>query len=254
MGDDAKMSASPSSSRWSDLGVRAASGVVMAVVGFALIWIGGWPFKITCIILGLVILWEWWGIVSKGSNPAPWIVPGIFYALLPVWALIYLRTGDYGLTPTGATEPKLTFILSIILLVIVTDVGAYFAGRMIGGPKLAPRISPKKTWAGFVGGIVLSVILCVFITIYILEFQQPTYVESDSPRVSVLPVFMLTVPLGIFLSIFSQIGDLFESWLKRKFNVKDSSNLIPGHGGVMDRLDGLIFVAPVAALIMYLAR
>jgi phosphatidate cytidylyltransferase len=249
MGDDVKMSASTSSSRWSDLGVRAASGVVMIVVAVALIWIGGWPFKIMCLLLGLIILWEWWRIVSHGKHLVAWMTPGVIYAALPTWALIYLRTGDHGFTAIPAGDPRLTIVLSVIAVVIATDIGAYFAGRTFGGPKLAPRISPKKTWAGFFGGILAAIAV-----VALLQFALPkissrfAHEESGVESISyALNAVLFSAPL----SVISQAGDLFESWLKRKFGVKDSSQLIPGHGGVMDRLDGLIFAASFVALYIY---
>lgn len=236
--------------KWSDLAVRAASGVVMAVAGFALIWIGGWPFKIMCLVLGGVIFWEWRQITGKNNRQWAWFLPGIVYAVLPTWALIYLRTGDHSFTPIPATAAGLAVVIAVVATVIATDVGAYFSGRMIGGPKLAPRISPKKTWAGFAGGIV-GAMLVIAILQYLLPALSSRFVVDPESGISVKDVVLNAILFSLPLSIVSQLGDLFESWLKRKFNVKDSSNLIPGHGGFMDRLDGLIFAASFLALFVY---
>ena len=118
-------------------------------------------------------------------------------------------------------------LMLVLLVVWVTDIGGYFAGRGIGGPKLWPRVSPKKTWAGAIGG-----------------FAASLAVAADLPRSGLGKTGPLLL-LGAVLSIVSQLGDLFESAVKRRFGVKDSSHIIPGHGGLMDRLDG--FVAAVVA-------
>jgi phosphatidate cytidylyltransferase len=234
-------------SNWSDLATRAASGIVMAVVAFVLVWIGGWPFNIMCILLGLLIFWEWYRITQKNGTDIPWLIAGLIYAIAPVAALIYLRNGDHGFTAIPSNDPRLAIVLAMIVVVVATDVGAYFSGRTIGGPKLAPRISPKKTWAGFFGGIIAAMIFLAAAEYY-LPFISTKFMLAD-PSDGAVSVFLLNAGLfALPVSVVSQIGDLFESWLKRKFDVKDSSQLIPGHGGVMDRLDGLIFAASFVAL------
>jgi phosphatidate cytidylyltransferase len=115
----------------------------------------------------------------------------------------------------------------------VTDIGAYFAGRSIGGPKLAPAVSPNKTWAGLIGGVVSALVLGLLLW----EFAGlPLQLACASP----------------ILAVIAQIGDLYESWLKRQAGVKDSGTILPGHGGVLDRLDGLVPVAPAAAALILL--
>jgi len=145
---------------------------------------------------------------------------GVLYCGLPVLALTFLRRQDGGL-----------LVFWALSLVWATDIGAFFAGRTIGGPKLAPRISPAKTWSGLIGGIVLATGLAL-----ILHLGKGLPI----PLVAATPL----------LAIVAQGGDLFESALKRRAGVKDSGHILPGHGGVLDRLDGLVPVAPVAALLV----
>jgi phosphatidate cytidylyltransferase len=116
-------------------------------------------------------------------------------------------------------------------LVWATDIGAFFAGRSIGGPKLAPKLSPNKTWAGLIGGIVAASLLAIVLHV---QYGLPWRMTLATP----------------FLAVLAQGGDLYESWLKRRAGVKDSGNILPGHGGLLDRLDGVVPVAPVAALLV----
>jgi phosphatidate cytidylyltransferase len=233
------MSKSASAHKWSDLSVRATSGVVMAAGALVLIWIGGWIFSIACLILGGIIAWEWLRITSRGPKNISMIGIGLLYALVPALCLIYLRT-LYREPVSYSVDIGRIALLTVVTTVIATDIGAYFAGRMIGGPKLAPKISPKKTWAGFLGGLASAIIIGLLIANYVRAIPLAADAARQLPIISIFQ--------SVILSISSQLGDLFESWLKRRYNVKDSSNLIPGHGGVMDRLDGLIFAAPVAVL------
>ena len=150
---------------------------------------------------------------------------GAVYVGLPVLALLILREQGNGRV----------LAFWAMALVWATDIGAYFAGRSIGGPKLAPAISPNKTWAGLGGGVVAAGV-----------FALALHSWAD------LPLRLAAVtPL---LAVLAQVGDLYESWLKRRAGVKDSGNVLPGHGGVLDRLDGLVPVAPVAALLVELPR
>ena len=153
----------------------------------------------------------------------PQLALGVVYCGLPVLALMIIRRQDEGIV----------FALWALALVWMTDIGGYFAGRAIGGPKLAPAISPNKTWAGLIGGVLLASLFGGFMHWY-----------------AGLPLRMtLTTPL---LAVLAQAGDLYESWLKRRAGAKDSGDLLPGHGGVLDRLDGLVPVAPVAAFLVLL--
>jgi phosphatidate cytidylyltransferase len=152
-----------------------------------------------------------------------WSAAGVYYAGLPAIALIAIRQDpDYGFHA----------ILYLFLVVWSADTGAFFTGRLIGGPKLAPKISPNKTWSGFIGGAVFACIAGVLFAAWFGHTSIPT-----------------VAALSIVLALISQGGDLGESFIKRFFGVKDTSGLIPGHGGVLDRLDGLVFAAIGAGLI-----
>jgi len=150
---------------------------------------------------------------------------GVLYAALPVIALGWLR-GD---EPLGFHTT-----LFVLLSVIVTDVGAYASGRTIGGPRLWPRVSPNKTWSGLIGGVAAAAFAGALFS---------WALGTGSPR-------WLAI-LGFFLGVIAQGGDLAESALKRHFGIKDSSDLIPGHGGVMDRMDGIVTASIAAAVIAF---
>jgi len=244
-----------------ELQLRIASAIVMIAVVLAATWFGGLAFKILAAGIGLLIYYEWstitrlaensiranafgWfsmavislnmlfgraeltvplfaGLVVTAAIPAflrrvSWWQPGgLFYAGLSAISLSAIRGED-----------SLGFIAMLFVFIVVwsTDILAYFVGRAIGGPKLAPKISPGKTWSGAIGGSVAGVIGGLLIAM--AHFQD---------------VGLWVTIVAFALSVASQIGDLFESFIKRRFGVKDSSRLIPGHGGVMDRVDGLVF-------------
>jgi phosphatidate cytidylyltransferase len=127
-------------------------------------------------------------------------------------------------------------VLFLFAVVWTTDIGAYFVGRALGGPKLVPWISPNKTWAGAIGGLLASVLVALVVA-----------------KMAALTSLFVLAMVAVVLSVLAQAGDLFESFLKRRFDAKDSSHLIPGHGGLMDRLDGFV-TASVAAAVIGLAR
>lgn len=165
--------------------------------------------------LGLIIL------VLIRSEKVGWTVAGFAYAAAALVASILVRVDS---------EHGLAALLLVLLIVWVTDIGGYFFGRGLGGPKLWPRVSPKKTWAGAVGGLLGSLLIAVIFVLLGYGKWLP---------------FLL---LAAFLSTVSQLGDLFESAVKRRFGVKDSSHLIPGHGGLLDRLDGYVAAVLFAVL------
>jgi phosphatidate cytidylyltransferase len=141
------------------------------------------------------------------------------------------------------------YVLLLAGVVVCTDTGAFFAGRAIGGPRIAPRISPSKTWAGLFGGMAAAA-LWTALAIAALRWGL-SGLSGVEPRLwpaVVSPEVGIAALVGAGLAVAAQIGDFFESWMKRRAGVKDSSNLIPGHGGVFDRVDGLLPVAIVAGL------
>ncbi|HEX8057284.1 MAG TPA: phosphatidate cytidylyltransferase [Novosphingobium sp.] len=208
----------------SDLGTRIVSAVVMLAAAGLAFWLGGWWWTGFVIVVGMGVLLEWANLVF-GFVPTPfrrglWLAAGLVYVGVAASMLAQLRheQGDgFMLLPM------------VLLGVIATDVGAYFAGRAIGGPKIAPKISPSKTWAGLGGGMVLA---------GLAEIALTTFVERGFDIRMALGVAVF----GALTAIVAQVGDFFESWMKRRAGVKDSSDLIPGHGGLFDRLDGLLAV------------
>lgn len=220
-------SAQEQPSPWAGLKTRAVSGAVLAAVALGALAAGGWLFTLLVIAAALVMKQEWDRLTPKNSRQ--WAIGGYAYVCIPAASLIWLRNISMDNSPQAGAW----MVLYVLLVVWATDIGAYFAGRRIGGPKLAPAISPGKTWAGLGGGIVAAAIaggLCANFTAY-------------------PPSFIAGMDLGIIMALVAQGGDLFESWLKRRAGVKDSGTLIPGHGGLLDRIDGLTFTLPFFALI-----
>jgi phosphatidate cytidylyltransferase len=203
----------------SNLTLRIASAAVLAPIAIGAAYLGGWPFAIFWTVAAGAVLWEWQKLVS---GPI-WIVAGFGYAGVLLAAPVILRH-----------DPALGLLAIILLFAIVwtTDVLGYFAGRAIGGPKLMPAVSPKKTWSGAIAGALGAMIVAVLVARLFGTFNG-----------------VAIAGIALLLSIFSQAGDLLESWIKRQFGAKDSSHLIPGHGGVMDRLDGFWAAALIACLI-----
>ncbi|MGH1417421.1 MAG: phosphatidate cytidylyltransferase [Hyphomicrobiaceae bacterium] len=254
----------------SELGSRVISGLVMSAVALGLMWFGSWPFALMISAAAIVMSWEWsrlvrnvdhdvgfiiqgaavafaalttaYGLPALGliglivgavsvflltqGKHAPLSALGVFYVGLPAIALIWLRNDE----PFGFWA-----VLFVCLVVCISDICAYAAGRGVGGPKLWPRVSPNKTWAGFVGALVGSGLVAALFASF----------------VTAGPVVSLALT-GVVLGAVAQAGDLVESALKRHFGVKDVSGLIPGHGGFMDRLDSIVFVATCAGVLALL--
>ncbi len=205
-------------SRWRDLGVRTASGVVLALIGLLTMRIGGAVWAVTICLLGVGMAVEWAGLCT--GRPRHLLMLGGLYIAPAVAALIWLRG-----QPDGYW-----WVLLLAAVVWGGDVGAYLIGRLVGGPRLAPSISPGKTWSGAAGGT-LAAVLC---------------------GIAIWPErIALVAPLALLLSLVAQAGDLLESALKRRFGVKDSGRLIPGHGGLLDRLDGVLTSAPTLAVMLF---
>jgi len=214
----------------SELTLRVISAVVLLAILLPLIWLGGWSFSAMCLALSAVLFFEWYQILRKHDDVAIWWWPaGVIYAAIPIFCFPLIR---------DQTQPDgLLLILFLFLVVVVTDVAAYFAGRAIGGPKLMPKVSPKKTWSGALGGLIVSMLAGMFFcSVFLPDLGFWALIAAAA------------------LSTFSQAGDLFESWFKRRFDVKDSSNLIPGHGGFMDRCDGLLLAAVPVVLYVVLTK
>jgi phosphatidate cytidylyltransferase len=219
----AKAAAAPARN---NLVLRVISSAVLAPLAIAAAYVGGVVYAIFWIAASAIVLWEWARLVTgaklRGFALIDWLAGGVAYAGVLLFApLILRRDPAFGLTA----------ILFLFAIVWATDIVAYFAGRAIGGPKLWPAVSPKKTWAGALGGT-LGGIAGGLLTVKLMGL-------------SVTPMLVL---VACVLSIVAQGGDLLESAIKRHFGAKDASQLIPGHGGLMDRLDG--FLTAVAAAVM----
>lgn len=252
----------------SNLLMRILTAVVFAAIALWLTWQGGFAFALFCWCVGGFVLYEWssitktcWSKIDKivaaiayivfgvllvfdfaafivfgvaflcaailafmSWRKAGWVAGGYLYATLPVASLTYIR----GEEPFGFGA-----IIFLFAIVWGTDIAAYFNGRSLGGPKLAPKFSPNKTWSGAIGGALAGTAggcLVAFVAL------------NTTPANLFIPI------LALVLSVISQVGDISESWVKRKFGVKDSGHFLPGHGGFMDRVDGLVF----AAILLYL--
>lgn len=224
---EADAPANPDVSRWSELPQRFISALVMLVIFLTAEIIGGILFTTLIIAASAIMIREWDGLTEHRDRCWYWI--GLVYVTIPAASLIWLRN----ITTPDNPQAGMGMVLYLILVVAATDIGAYFAGKRIGGPKLAPAISPGKTWAGLAGGVVAA---------GGIGFLASMFTPYPNGAVAGLTVSML-------LAFVAQGGDLFESWLKRTAGVKNSGDLIPGHGGLLDRVDGLL-AATVAFVIL----
>jgi phosphatidate cytidylyltransferase len=247
-----------------ELAQRTITGVILIIFALGLLWLGGNGFWVLVAAAGIIMMGEWAALVGASEKrrlaqyaiciPIALIAPmaagpglfafgmflgaalflnvvtanmrlglGILFIGVPMMALIWLRQGENGMLYAGWG----------LAVVWATDIGAYFAGRAIGGPKIAPSISPNKTWAGLFGGMAGA-----------LALGWALHIWAGLPQELALA--------GPVLAIFAQSGDFFESWMKRRAGVKDSGSILPGHGGALDRLDGALTSVPVAALCVFL--
>ncbi len=264
----------PDLKKKSNLFTRIISALVMLPLAIYIILTGGLPFFILVCLLSVLILSEWNGIcegkpfsflviveaicaillllsVTWGSTylylsflcsmvsviaaayfikaKIMWAIGGFLYALVPSAAFLLINENHGG-----------EVVLWMMIVIWSMDIGAYFAGKNIGGPKMSPKISPNKTWSGLIGGTVAAMCLG---TIYVYYLVEPNIVLFENATILLI--------LSGLLGILSQVGDLAESAVKRTFAVKDSGSIIPGHGGVMDRVDGVLFVAPAVLILTY---
>src|SRR5215203_6022807 len=260
-----------------ELALRVCSALVLAPLAVGIAYLGDWTFVVFWLVAAIVVFWEWCSLVAERDQRPVLIAGGAAVLLAIVLAgsagnaveglhkvrlvasIIVLVMGMLGVAAlttrarrawvaggipyAGAigvaaivlrSDPALGFVAIVLLFAVVwtTDICAYFAGRALGGPKLAPRFSPKKTWSGAIGGVVAAVVVALIIA-----------------RVAGLHGLVPIATIAALLSVAAQAGDLFESLLKRRFGAKDSSRLLPGHGGLMDRLDGFVAAAVLAAVI-----
>ncbi len=223
-------------SRNPDLSRRAASALAMIAITAAALWLGGMIWVIFVLAVGVGVWFEWRALVmlfaASGPYRATWSAAGAIYCGIAAAVLMVLRD-----PPSAPYAHSGMLLVSVVLLaVIATDVGAYFAGRAIGGPRIAPAISPSKTWAGLAGGIGLTV----------LSLLAANVAAGD---VAPFPIATV-VAAGVLVAIVAQAGDFFESWMKRRAGVKDSGSLLPGHGGLFDRVDGLLAVLFVCGVLL----
>ncbi len=250
-----------------ELALRVGSALVLAPLAVVVAYVGGWPFAVFWGGAAMGVLWEWTALVAEGDRRSV-LMAGAASIVLAVAlahtnhlvaAIIVLAMGALAAAALARAERRIWvaagipyagalgvapivlrsdgengFLAIMFLFAIVwaTDILAYFVGRALGGPKLMPRISPKKTWSGAFAGGVAAILAGVAIA-------------KSAGLAGLGPVAIIAV----LLSVVAQAGDLFESALKRRFGAKDSSHLIPGHGGLMDRLDGFVTAALLAALI-----
>ena len=226
----------PLSLKTADLPRRAASAVVMLAIAGTAVWRGGAVLDGFIALVAVACLVEFVLLVMRGTRSLPLRLAAI------LGGAAYI-----GLAALGLARLDPYHVIAVLGVVIFTDTCAYFAGRAIGGPKIAPRISPSKTWAGLAGGMVGS-------AAWLATYMAIAHNDAGAARLA--DSFDITggealgwVLLGALLAIAAQMGDFFESWLKRRAGKKDSSNLIPGHGGVFDRIDGLLPVALIVGLL-----
>lgn len=233
----------------SDLGVRTVSGVVMIAVSGLALWLGGPVWMAFVCAVAVVVLYEWIRLARLGTqNPGErgfWNFAGMLYVGVGAAMLLFLRNPSLTLAP----------LLTVLAAVVAVDVGAYFTGRTFGGPKIAPAISPSKTWSGLVGGC-LGATLVLFGAALLWKQGvidiRPTLPGAQRACLGADPCWYFTAnPVALFaqslmsgmiFGVCAQAGDFFESWMKRRAGQKDSGNIIPGHGGFFDRVDGLLAV------------
>ena len=206
--------------------VRSLTILILAPIMLLIIQIGGFVYYMTVIIMAILMGFEWNDMLNSAKDikyKLAWKITAILYTATPCASLIFIINRYQGHK----------IVTWLIITIWITDIFAYICGRSIGGPKLLSRVSPNKTWSGLLGGVLAAAIFGYF---------AGNYLASEHPR--------MLIGLTTLLAIYAQIGDMIESWIKRIFDIKDSGNMIPGHGGILDRVDGIILTAPKVALIL----
>lgn len=205
------------------LKTRFLTAIVLMPIAILLIYSPKVIFDSFVVLVAIIMSYEWTTIMSTKEDDSNFFkICGLAYILIPLSSLIYIKS----------TENGSDIVFWLFLILWATDIFALIVGRTFGGPKLAPTISPNKTWSGSFGGLLASMFIGLLSSVIFKESA----------------VFFII--FAGFISIAEQCGDLLESKFKRHFGVKDSGNIIPGHGGIMDRIDGLTFVAPIIALVV----
>lgn len=225
----------------SDLGIRTVTAIAMLAVAGGALWLGGWFWTIFVLMIGVGVWFEWSALCllmfPPSSRRTAWRYAGAVYAGIGVATLMSLR--DFHDGPT--------LVLLLVGAVIATDTFAYFTGRTFGGPKIAPAISPSKTWSGLIGGMIGASLMLMLVGY--IDYSE-TIAANPGSRMFTSFDFPTAALLGSLIAIVAQTGDFFESWMKRKAGVKDSGKLLPGHGGLFDRVDGLLAVLFVGGLFL----
>lgn len=207
----------------SNLKTRIVSGAIMLLIAIFAICVSKTMFILLAVAISVLMAFEWTDLTKTAptSDKTKWRLIGFFFILLPVFSVLKLYDIDSNI------------VLWMFAVIFATDIFAYFAGKNFGGPKLMPKVSPNKTWAGLAGGVVASMVIG-----FLSSFMFPS------------GGWLFFVIVSALLSVVEQLSDLTESKVKRTFGVKDSGSLIPGHGGILDRLDGMILVAPLTLMIV----
>jgi phosphatidate cytidylyltransferase len=264
---------SPNSGRWADLRLRIMSAAVLVPLALGCIWIGGAAFAGLIALIAAGLSYEWIGLCGRRSSlmavlpfvalpvsviVAEWDTAASALVLLAVATVIGIATNRglspdrplaFGIPYLGLAAVALVWlrrqpgsgganVIVLLLVVWASDIGAYVAGRAIGGPRLAPSISPGKTWSGAVGGLAAAAAVGLAASAVLGDGAASAHLMTWRPAA-----------FAVLIGGISQAGDLFESQLKRHFGVKDSGTMIPGHGGLLDRLDAVLTAAPATALL-----
>ncbi|WP_246034466.1 phosphatidate cytidylyltransferase [Qipengyuania marisflavi] len=227
---DVEQQTAPQPKKNADLPVRLASAIAMLALAGGALWMGGQWLDLFILVVVLATLVELVLLVVKATTNIPYRLGAILAGTIYV-----------GLAGIFLSRFPVAIVIGVVGAVICVDTFAYFFGRTLGGPKIAPRISQSKTWAGLLGGIIGAT---AWVAAWIYTIARATSGDTTMPFDGMEMLQILAI--GTAVAVAAQAGDFFESWLKRKAGVKDSSRIIPGHGGVFDRTDGLIPVVLLA--------